>query len=71
MANDKLENLNEERNKEIKLLKAKLEDRCNGELKTDATTEKNKPNLIEVNDGLADCVNNLQSIHKKLNNLLT
>lgn len=72
LANDKLESLNEERSKEIKLLKSKLEDRCNGELKSDLpVTEQNKPGLKELNTGLADCVNNLKSIHQKLNNLLT
>ena len=73
LANDKLESLNEEKSKEIKLLKSKLEDRCNGELRESdvPVTEQNKPGLVEVNSGLADCVNNLKSIHQKLNNLLT
>lgn len=76
LANDKLETLNEERSKEIKLLKSKLEDRCNGESplrlkETDAQITEHKSGLAEVNSGLADCVSNLKSIHQKLNNLLT
>lgn len=73
LANDKLESLNEERSKEIKLLKSKLEDRCNGELKESdvQVTEQNKPGLVEVNTGLADCVNNLKSIQQKLSDILT
>lgn len=71
-ANDKLESLNEEKSKEIKLLKSKLDERCNGILKEANTqvTDQNKPALQEVNKGLADCVNNLRTVHQKLNDLL-
>lgn len=70
LVNDKLESLNEEKNKEIKLFKAKLEERCNGDLKIELN-DTNKSKLSEVNDGIVDCVNNLQSIQEKITNLLT